>query len=72
MRAWADGDALVVEVEDDGPGLEFSHRLEDPDLEAETGRGIYVVRALTDDLTVRRVNERTVVRAVRRAVLPGS
>jgi hypothetical protein len=29
------------------------------------------VRALTDDLTVRRVEERTVVRAVRRAILPG-
>ena len=71
MRAWADRDALIVEVEDDGPGMELSHRMEDPDLEAETGRGIYVVRALTDDLTVRRVEERTVVRAVRRAVLPG-
>jgi anti-sigma regulatory factor (Ser/Thr protein kinase) len=71
MRAWADGDALVVEVEDDGAGMELSHRLEDPDLEAETGRGIYVVRALTDDLTVRRADERTIVRAVRRAVLPG-
>ena len=71
MRAWADGDALVVEVEDDGAGMELSPRMEDPDLHAEQGRGIYVVRALTDDLTVRRVDERTVVRAVRRAVLPG-
>jgi len=71
MRAWADGDALVVEVEDDGAGMELNHRLEDPDLDAEHGRGIYVVRALTDDLTVRRIDERTVVRAVRRAVLPG-
>jgi len=71
IRAWADGDALVVEVEDDGAGMELSVRLEDPDLEAETGRGIYVVRALTDSLTVRRVDDRTVVRAVRRAVLPG-
>jgi serine phosphatase RsbU (regulator of sigma subunit)/anti-sigma regulatory factor (Ser/Thr protein kinase) len=70
MRAWADGDALVVEVEDDGAGMEISDRMEDPDLDAESGRGIYVVRALTDDLTVRRVDERTVVRAVRRAVLP--
>jgi serine phosphatase RsbU (regulator of sigma subunit)/anti-sigma regulatory factor (Ser/Thr protein kinase) len=70
MRAWADGDALVVEVEDDGAGMELSQRLEDPDLDAETGRGIYVVRALTDSLTVRRVEERTLVRAVRRAVLP--
>jgi len=51
--------------------MELSHRLEDPDLDAETGRGIYVVRALTDDLTVRRVDERTVIRAIRRAVLPG-
>ena len=71
IRAWAEGDALVVEVEDDGAGMELSHRMEDPDLDAEQGRGIYVVRALTDDLTVRRVEERTVVRAVRRAVLPG-
>jgi anti-sigma regulatory factor (Ser/Thr protein kinase) len=62
---------VVLEVEDDGAGMELSHRLEDPDLDAEQGRGIYVVRALTDDLTVRRVEDRTVVRAVRRAVLPG-
>lgn len=71
MRVWADGDALVVEVEDDGAGMELSHRMEDPDLDAEQGRGMYVVRALTDELTVRRAEERTVVRAVRRAVLPG-
>ena len=71
VRAWADADAVVVEVEDDGAGMELSHRAEDPDLEAETGRGLYVVRALTDDLSVRRDGERTVVRAVRRAVLPG-
>jgi len=71
LRAWADGDAVVVEVEDDGPGMELSARLEDPDLEAEQGRGLYVVRALTDDLSVHRVDERTILRAVRRAVLPG-
>lgn len=71
VRAWADADSIVVEVEDDGPGMELSARLEDPDLDAEHGRGLYVVRALTDDLTVTRVEERTVVRAVRRAVLPG-
>jgi len=71
VRAWAEADAVVVEVEDDGAGMELSHRAEDPDLDAEHGRGIYVVRALTDDLSVRRVGERTVVRAVRRAVLPG-
>ncbi|MDQ2825847.1 MAG: SpoIIE family protein phosphatase [Actinomycetota bacterium] len=71
LRAWADADALVIEVEDDGPGMELSRRIEDPDLDAEQGRGLYVVRALIDDLSVRRDGERTVVRAVRRAVLPG-
>jgi anti-sigma regulatory factor (Ser/Thr protein kinase) len=71
VRAWAEADSVVVEVEDDGAGMELSHRLEDPDLDAEQGRGLYVVRALTDDLTVQRVDERTVVRAIRRALLPG-
>ena len=70
LRAWADHDAVVLEVEDDGAGMELSTRAEDPDLEAETGRGLYVVRALSDDLSVRRDGDRTVVRAVRRAVLP--
>jgi anti-sigma regulatory factor (Ser/Thr protein kinase) len=50
--------------------MELNHRMEDPDLDAEQGRGIYVVRALTDELSVRRVEERTVVRAIRRAILP--
>jgi len=70
LRAWADADALVIEVEDDGPGMELSRRVEDPDLDAEQGRGLYVVRALVDDLSVHRDGERTVIRAVRRAVLP--
>jgi serine phosphatase RsbU (regulator of sigma subunit)/anti-sigma regulatory factor (Ser/Thr protein kinase) len=70
VRAWAEADAVVVEVEDDGAGMELSHRAEDPDLESETGRGLYVVRALSDELSVRRLDERTIVRAVRRAILP--
>lgn len=72
LRAWADRDALVIEVEDDGTGFELNDRYEDemPDPDAEQGRGLFVVEALTDQLTVNRVDGRTQVRAVRRAVLP--
>ncbi|HEX2274004.1 MAG TPA: SpoIIE family protein phosphatase [Acidimicrobiales bacterium] len=73
LRAWAEGDAVVLEVEDDGAGFELVDRYDDdfPDPSAEQGRGLYVVRALTDDMSVRRHADHTVVRAVRRAVLPG-
>jgi len=72
LRAYAEGNAVVVEVEDDGEGFELAARYDDeiPDPELERGRGLYVVEALTDDLSVLRRSGRTVVRAVRRAVLP--
>ena len=72
LRAWAEGDSVVVEVEDDGAGFELHGRYDDepPDPDAEQGRGLYVVEALTDELSVRRNGGTTVVRAVRRAVLP--
>jgi anti-sigma regulatory factor (Ser/Thr protein kinase) len=61
-------------VEDDGEGFEMSDRYPDeiPDLDAEQGRGLYVVEALTDEMSVTRMNDHTLVRTVRRAVLPGS
>ncbi len=73
LRAWAEGDSVVVEVEDDGVGFELAGRYDDdvPDPLAEQGRGLYVVQALTDEMSVSRNAEHTVVRAVRRAVLPG-
>ena len=72
LRAWAEGDAIVVEVEDDGDGFVLDSRYDDdvPDTDLERGRGLYVVEALSDEFSVRRDGERTVVRAVRRAVLP--
>jgi serine phosphatase RsbU (regulator of sigma subunit)/anti-sigma regulatory factor (Ser/Thr protein kinase) len=72
LRAWTEGDAVVVEVEDDGAGFELHGRYDDepPDPEAEQGRGLYVVEALTDEMSVRRNGGSTVVRAVRRAVIP--
>ena len=73
LRAWAEGASVVVEVEDDGAGFEIAERYDDemPDVEAEQGRGLFVVEALSDEMTVRRVDDRTYVRVVRRAVLPG-
>ncbi len=70
LRAWAEGDALVIEVEDDGEGFEVETYRDDeqPDPEALRGRGLYVVEALSDELSVTRVDDRTVARAVRRAI----
>jgi serine phosphatase RsbU (regulator of sigma subunit)/anti-sigma regulatory factor (Ser/Thr protein kinase) len=73
LRAWVDGADLIVEVEDDGGGFELEGRYDDeePDPEAERGRGLYVVEALSDSVTVTRRHDRTVVRAVRRSVISG-
>lgn len=70
LRAWADGDALVIEVEDDGEGFELEPYRDDehPDPEASRGRGLYVVEALTDEFSVGRVGDHTVARVVRRAI----
>ena len=74
LRAWAEGGSVVMEVEDDGAGFEFADRYDEddpPDPEAEHGRGLYLVEAVTDDLSVRRVEGHNVVRVVKRAVLAG-
>lgn len=72
LRAHVAGDAVVIEVEDDGQGFELAARYGDelPDLEAERGRGLYVVDSLSDEVTVVCRDGHTVVRAVRRAALP--
>ncbi|MGH9189871.1 MAG: ATP-binding SpoIIE family protein phosphatase [Acidimicrobiales bacterium] len=72
LRAWAEGDTVVVEVEDDGAGFELTERYDDevPGIDGEQGRGLFVAEALADEITVRRACGRTYVRAVRRAVLP--
>lgn len=72
LRAWTEDDAIIVEAEDDGAGFQLEERYDDeePDTSLERGRGLYVVQALSDEVSVRRVDDRTVVRAVRRAVLP--
>lgn len=73
LRAWADGDALVVEVEDDGgravPPRRVGLEPEVPSVNDEHGRGLYLAESLTDEMTTRVEDGRTIVRATRRAVL---
>ncbi len=73
LRARADGDAIVLEVEDDGEGFELRPAATDgdlPDPDAESGRGLFLVGVLADDLRVTVDSGHTVVSAVKRAVLP--
>jgi len=69
LRAHIDEDAVVVEVEDDGRGFAFAGRANPPEAEAEAGRGLFLVQALTDHLEVERVGDLTVTRCVKRAAV---
>ncbi len=68
LRARPEGDALVIEVLDDGPGFELTPPLGDevPAPEQVSGRGLFIVRSLVDELTVERTPTATSVRAVKR------
>ncbi len=71
LRAWVDGPDLVLEVEDDGgnqPPLP-DRSGETPDPLAERGRGLFLVRALVDELHSDVVEGRTITRVVRRAIV---
>jgi serine phosphatase RsbU (regulator of sigma subunit)/anti-sigma regulatory factor (Ser/Thr protein kinase) len=70
VHAWADADAIVVEVADDGGGFEWQEVTDVPDPDADTGRGLFLVTSLVDQVEVTRRDDRTIVRAVKRAVLP--
>jgi serine phosphatase RsbU (regulator of sigma subunit)/anti-sigma regulatory factor (Ser/Thr protein kinase) len=75
LRAWSEGDAIVIEVEDDGIGFvmpAFRDESDLPDPDREQGRGLFLADALTDDLFVAVEIDRTVVRAVKRALLSTS
>ncbi|MDO9379261.1 MAG: SpoIIE family protein phosphatase [Nocardioidaceae bacterium] len=55
---------VTIEVSDDGPGVdsidELGRRL--PGTESERGRGLYLVRAISDDLSMMSTSEGTIVR----------
>ena len=61
-----DDDAVVVEVEDHGPGFASDPLTRRVKPEEEHGRGLRIVEAVADDVRVERFDERTRVRALLR------
>ncbi|MBV8234719.1 MAG: ATP-binding protein, partial [Acidimicrobiia bacterium] len=72
VHAWGEGDAIVVAVSDDGTGFDWRPPDEAPDPNSDKGRGLFLVSTLVDQVDVSRRDGRTVVTAVKRAVLPAS
>ena len=74
LRAWPDGEDVVLEVEDDGPGLSNDVTTDAPPPGAPSGRGLYVARALVDTLEILRTATATgtIVRCRRRYVFTTS
>lgn len=69
LGARVEGDGVVLEVHDDGRGFTLSAFPDEPDLAAESGRGLHLVANLTDQLEVRCEDGLTVVRAYKGALL---
>lgn len=69
LGAKVEGDGVLLEVHDDGRGFTLSAVNDDPDLSAESGRGLHLVAKLTDQLEVRCEDGLTVVRAYKGALL---
>ena len=71
LRAWREGDILAIEVADNGPGFDAPLRPLDhlPPLDAENGRGLFLVRTLVDRCTIFTSDTGTIVRC--RIKIPG-
>ena len=69
LGAKVEGDGVALEVHDDGRGFTLSAFSEDPDLTAESGRGLHLVANLTDRVEVRCEDGVTVVRTYTGEVL---
>ncbi|HVM01877.1 MAG TPA: SpoIIE family protein phosphatase, partial [Acidimicrobiales bacterium] len=70
LRARTEGADVILDVEDDGGGLNWPiFALEPPDPRAEHGRGLWLVRTFTDEVTPETSGDRTRIRCVKRAVV---
>lgn len=69
LGAKVEGDGVLLEVHDDGRGFTLSSHANEPDLNAEGGRGLHLVANLTDQLEVRCEEGLTVVRVFKGDVL---
>jgi anti-sigma regulatory factor (Ser/Thr protein kinase) len=66
VRTRVDGGVVILEVEDGGPGFELPSAAKLPSPDERRGRGLWLVRMLTDELKVERHRHLTVVQVVRR------
>lgn len=67
LRVLADGDSVVLEIEDDGDGFAWpAWNIADVGDDDEHGRGLFIVEALTDEVEVVTSRGRTVVRCRKR------
>ena len=64
LRAWQENATIAIEVADDGPGFDAPLRSVDdvPPLDAENGRGLFLVRTLVDRCTIFTADTGTIVR----------
>lgn len=67
LRVWLDGSTLALEVEDDGRGREDLDRLgyRRPEPSEESGRGLFIVRSLADEVTVLSTLDGTIIRCAK-------
>jgi len=67
LRSTVEPGAVMLEVEDDGEGRADLDTLggPSPSIDADDGRGLFIVRALSDDVRILSTYEGTVVRCVR-------
>jgi anti-sigma regulatory factor (Ser/Thr protein kinase) len=75
LRVAAEDDSIAIAVENEGDGFAWQRSADPPDPDLESGRGLFLVEALTDELTVQQDPNRTVVRCLKRYVVaqrPGS
>jgi anti-sigma regulatory factor (Ser/Thr protein kinase) len=75
LRVAAEGDSIAIAVENEGDGFAWQRSADPPAPDLESGRGLFLVEALTDELTVQQDPNRTVVRCLKRYVVaqrPGS
>lgn len=71
LMAWAESDTILIEVSDDGGALTWADQraFEMPDPDAEQGRGLFLVGVLSDEVTSRIEDDRSIVRVVKHAVV---
>jgi serine/threonine-protein kinase RsbW len=64
VAAWVRDERFVLEVSDEGPGFDVGRapRHEPPDLDAEHGRGLFLIRQFMDEVRIESGKDGTVVR----------